>query len=222
MPSSAARWTMRETQWPIAIWMITACGGSVSVGATVASDMERSSRRGWDGSRTRMEDSDGQRARSTGEPARPRLLDLVGLLDRRLAQVGMAVRRDHDVVLDAHADATKLRVVGDGGVPEVEPGFDGEHHAGCERQRLALVVDVQAAVVDVEAEPVAGAVHVERLEGLLCDQLLDPAPEHAEPDQALDQHLECRLVHFVEARAGTHRGDSRLLGGEHDVVDLAL
>ena len=57
-----------------------------------------------------------------------------------------------------------VEVVGD-----VEAGLDGEHHAGLERaRRVALLVE--ADVMDVHAEPVAGAVHVHRLvEFLLLD-----------------------------------------------------
>ena len=46
-------------------------------------------------------------------------------------------------------------------VREVEAGLDGEHHAGLERPRARRRV-VGADVVHVHAEPVAGAVHVER------------------------------------------------------------
>src|SRR5688572_9664830 len=219
-PSSAATYRMRDTHRPIDIWMSWTCGGRVSV-STFAVDMTWNlPARRWRG--FAEERLDGQRARAAGQPARPRLLDRLDGLDRRLAQVRGAGRGDGDVVLDADADPPPLRVVVEDRVAEVEPRLDGEHHARRERDRLALRVDVEADVVHVEAEPMARAVHVERLERLLRDELLDPPLEHAEPDQPLDQHVERRVVHVVEARAGAHGGDGRLLRREHDVVDLAL
>ena len=71
-----------------------------------------------------------------------------------------------------------VRVRGD-----VEPGLDGEHHAGRERARRA-VLRVDADVVHVHAQPVAGAVHVELLVGARLDQRRDLAGQQAQLDHA--------------------------------------
>ena len=76
--------------------------------------------------------------------------------------------------------------------------------------------------MDVHAQPVAGAVHVEPLVLLLLDDALDPALERTEVHQPLDQHLHRRRVHVVERPPGRHRVDGSLLRREHHRVDVAL
>ena len=69
--------------------------------------------------------------------------------------------------MPCHAGVDVLEVVGD-----VEAGLDGEHHAGLERARGVAAALVEADVVHVHAEPVAGAVHVHRLVELLLDDFV--------------------------------------------------
>src|SRR5918993_4543801 len=67
--------------------------------------------------------------------------------------------RNERVVLDPDADSGELRRhIGRG--TYVAAGLDRENHAGLERAPPAVFL-VIAGIVYVEAEPVAGAVHVE-------------------------------------------------------------
>ena len=99
------------------------------------------------------------------------------------AQVFMAVGGDQDVVFDADTDAAQglgrtFRVVGN-----VETRFHGKNHARCQGARsLALVV--AAAVVHVEAHPVARSVHVVIPVGLVLDDLFGAACAKAQLDEA--------------------------------------
>src|SRR2546428_13866727 len=66
---------------------------------------------------------------------------------------------------------------------DVEPGLDGEDHAGLERARGALH-PVVADVVHVHAEPVAGAVQVELAIVVHGQRVGDAARQQREVDQA--------------------------------------
>ena len=129
--------------------------------------------------------------------------------------------------------------------PHVDAGLDGQHHAGMQdaarpvlddfvRQRVFALAhfadlrgfDVAAAVVHVHAEPVAGAVHVERKVGTLFDHVVDAADfvgiEQADIEHALREHLHCRLVRVVEAVAGFGCSHGRVLARQYEVVQRAL
>ena len=79
---------------------------------------------------------------------------------------------DDHIVLDANADPSKSSVdffvVGG----DVEPGLDREYHAGLQLPVFAID-PVDPHIVHVEAEPMAGVVHVEPSLGLVRDQLID-------------------------------------------------
>src|SRR5512139_1054258 len=94
-----------------------------------------------------------------------------------------ALRRDHRVVLDAHADVPEaLRHAVRGA--HVASGLDRQHHARFERAPLSVAL-VVAAVVHVHAQPVAGAVHVEAAVVARFDHPVDAAAAQAEIDEAL-------------------------------------
>src|SRR5260221_13254512 len=97
-----------------------------------------------------------------------------------------ALRGDQHIVLDAHADVPEWL----GNVvrrADVKARLDGEHHAGPQLAPLALL-HVVACVVHVEAEPVAGAVHVELLVRVVLEHLVDAAFAKLEVDEPLHQH----------------------------------
>ena len=128
----------------------------------------------------------------------------------------------HDnVVLDADADA--LEAIGSvfGLAPEVEAWLDGEYHSLLQDDGV-LTVLVDPGVVNVEAEPVRGAVHVVRLVLLLLNDVVHVAVKDAEVEQAMYQDIPRRLVDLGELHARRDDGNGLFLGGEHDVVDVAL
>ncbi len=86
-----------------------------------------------------------------------------------------------------------------------------------------MAVDaVIAHVVHVQAEPVAGLVHVEAPVTLLRQVIVQAPRQQAELDQALGEHPAGRFVKVVERVAGADPVDGRALCGGHQVVDLAL
>ena len=113
-------------------------------------------------------------------------LQLVGRLRDRRGQVLVAALRDHDVVLDADADAAEARIGLLVVLRDVEARLDREDLPRLEPARLAVDA-VAADVVHVEAEPVAGRVHVVGAVGLARDQLARVALQQAEREQALDE-----------------------------------
>ena len=80
--------------------------------------------------------------------------------------------------------------------------------------------------MDVAAEPVAGAVHVELAVGGRFDHRVDVADgvavEQAGVEHALREHAHRRVVRVALARAGAGRGDGGALRRLDDVVELAL
>ena len=147
-------------------------------------------------------------------------LDVGNRLRRRRRQVLDAGRGDEDVVLDPDADVPEcLRHVV--GRPDVRAGLDGEDHARRELLRCALHV-VQAGIVHVHPQPMAGAVHVELLERAGLQHFVERAPAQAEVDVALRKHAFRDLVVIVKVGARPHRLEAGLLRGEHEFVDGLL
>ena len=81
---------------------------------------------------------------------------------------------------------------------------------------------VEAGVVHVHAEPVAGAVHVELLVRAALEHLVERALAQAEVDEALREHALGDLVVVVELDARPHRVEARELRGEHHLVHVLL
>src|SRR4029077_7276355 len=79
-----------------------------------------------------------------------------------------------------------------------------------------------ADVVDVEPQPVPGAVHEEAPVGAAADQRRQPALEQAEPDQSLGDDAHRRLVRLVPVVARTHARDGGAIGLQHHLVHRAL
>src|SRR5258708_23109645 len=137
--------------------------------------------------------------------SRTRLAIEDGVLDvlhalRAIRREDLAPARCHEhVVLDAHADVPELlrHVVRRA---DVEPRLDGEHHAGLQLAPLALL-HVVAGVVDVEAQPVAGAMHVELLVRAVLEHLVHAALSELQVDEAPHQHAPRGLV-IAEQVAG--------------------
>src|SRR5215831_13016634 len=135
---------------------------------------------------------------------------------RRARGQHLASRRGHDdVVLDAHADVPERFRDAFGG-PHVAPRLDREGHARLQAPPLPARL-VFAGVVDVEAEPMAGAVHVEAPVVFGLDDFLDRSVAQAEVDEPLRERGDRGVVRLVPAPAGPHHGDRRALGREHEL-----
>ena len=70
----------------------------------------------------------------------------------------------------------------------VQTGLDGQRHAGLQGYPGVVPCLVSTGIMHVEAQPMAGAVHVERLVGFTFDQSVDAAVQQAQIDHALHQH----------------------------------
>ena len=133
-----------------------------------------------------------------------------------------AVVRDEDVVLDPDAEA---EVTGGDPLlvrPHVEAGLDREDHPGFEPARLSAVLDVPAAVVHVEAQPVRRVVEAELLSRVRRLQAGPAAFQEAEIEKAVEEHLARGGVRSVEARARFHVRERRLLGRENHGIEPFL
>src|SRR6266511_4799602 len=128
--------------------------------------------------------------------------------------------RHHYVILDAHARIPELPGDVIGGT-EVPARFHRQRHAGLEAPPFAPRL-VLPGVVDIEPEPVPGAVHVEAFVILGLDHFFDSAATQAEIDEPSSECSHRRVVRFVPALARPHRRDRRGLRGEHQFVDVPL
>src|SRR5262245_23315276 len=95
----------------------------------------------------------------------------------------MARGRDRDIVLDPHADV--LPASRDTLAPrrDIDPRLDREAHAWLEHSPLVADL-VVAHVVNVHAEPVAGAVHEEAPVRTVPDEGGHPAFQQTQPYQS--------------------------------------
>src|SRR5205085_678768 len=88
-------------------------------------------------------------------------------------EVAHPVARDRDVVLDADADARRPGWAGGEIRVEVQAGLDREAHPFAQETGLPVRGGGGAGVVDVEPEPMAGAVHEEAAVRLLLHGALE-------------------------------------------------
>lgn len=128
-------------------------------------------------------------------------LDLGDGLRHAVGQHFATIAGDHHVVLDAYADTAPLLrhrgiVRGD-----VDARLDGHRHARFEHPPFAADA-VLADVVHVHPQPVAGAVHVESLVGLVGDQLVDVALQQAQAHQPGGDDPYGGLMGLVQWRPG--------------------
>src|SRR5439155_5163373 len=132
-----------------------------------------------------------------------------------------APRGRHDnVVLDAHARVPELPryVVGR---PDVAARFYGQGHARLEAAPFPVRF-VFSGVVDVQAEPMSGAMHVEALVILGLDHFFERPAAQSQIDESLSERPHRGIVRFIPAPAGHHGVDRGGLRGEHQLVDVLL
>src|SRR5688500_266985 len=144
-------------------------------------------------------------------------LDRFEFLRRGRRQHLAALGGHHDVVFDAHADALPARRHALAAGRDVEPGLEREHHTRLEQAEFAVDA-VVADVVHVEAEPMAGLVHVEAAVGLLLQGLRQAALEQAQAQQAFAQRGDGGLVRHDPRNSRPHRGYRGVLGVQHQLV----
>ena len=140
-------------------------------------------------------------------------------------QVLVAVRGHEHVVLDAHADAAELLRHGEVVGLEVQARLDREDHAG-----LDDAVDVELlaglrAVVHVEPEVVARAVHHVAAVALVARALQRLGGSTGGRPHSADlprDDVHRGRVHLAEHDAGLHDRERGVGGLEHGLVDLAL
>ena len=146
--------------------------------------------------------------------------DSAGGLD---GEIFVSVGCDEEVIFDADADALEGFSAFDIVVGvEVETGFDGEDHTGCEDAGVALEVAIAASVVDVEAEPVGGAVHIKGLVSAFFDEGIEAALEDLEVDESLGDLSHSGIVDIGEGFASETSVDAGIKGIEDDLIDIAL
>ena len=134
----------------------------------------------------------------------------------------MAVRGHQHVVLDANPDPAPARVDVLVVRRHVQSRLDREDHALPQQAGRAVRFEVAAAVVDVEPQPVAGAVDRERCVGAFFEDRARVALQQPEPEQPFDEVLRGHVVRLREAGPRAHRRDRGLLRVEHDVVEGPL
>src|SRR5262245_9604067 len=147
-------------------------------------------------------------------------LDFRNLLGRRGRQYLASSRRDDDIVLDAHADVPE-RFRNPFARPNVTPRLHGQSHPRFEAPPFTARL-VLAGVVNIQAQPVPGAVHVEALVVFGFDHFFDAALAQAQIDESPGQGADRGEVRLVPAIPRPHGGDRCALRGEHELVDLLL
>src|SRR5437879_11803764 len=147
-------------------------------------------------------------------------LDIADRFRCRCRQDFASQGRDDNVVLDAYARVPELLgyVVAR---PDVAARLYGQSHARLEVAPLSARF-VFSGVMDVQAEPMSGAMHVEALVILGLDHLFNRAPAQSQIDESLSERPHRGIVRFVPTVAGLHRCDRGGLRGEHQLVDVLL
>src|SRR6266704_2216685 len=125
-----------------------------------------------------------------------------------------------NVVLDAYARVPELLgyVVGRS---DVAARLHGQGHARLESAPLSARF-VFSGVMDVQAEPMSGAMHVEALVILDLDHFFNRPAAQSQIDESLSERPHRGIVRFVPALARLHRRDRGGLRGEHELVDVLL
>src|SRR6266581_3819732 len=128
--------------------------------------------------------------------------------------------RYDDVVFDAHARVPELpgHVVGR---PNVAARLHRQGHARLEAAPLPARF-VFSGVMDVQAEPMSGAMHVEALVILGLDHFFERPAAQSQIDESLSERPHRGIVRLVPAAARLHRRDRRGLRGEHKFVHVPL
>src|SRR2546427_12504156 len=126
----------------------------------------------------------------------------------------------NDVVLDAYARVPELSgyVVG---WPDVAARLYGQGHTRLESAPLPARFEF-SGVVDVEAEPMSGAMHVEALVILGLDHFFECPAAQSQIDESLSERPHRGIVRLVPAPACHHGVDRGGLRGEHQLVDVLL
>ena len=81
---------------------------------------------------------------------------------------------------------------------------------------------VGADIVHIQAEPVAGAVHVEVAVGVLLNHGIDAAAQQPQLQQAFHQHAHGGFMHRLSGRSRRNLGDGGLLSRQDQAVKVAL
>src|SRR6266540_947053 len=128
--------------------------------------------------------------------------------------------RYDNVVLDAHARVPELPryVVGR---PDVAARFYCQGHARLEAAPLPARF-VLSGVMDIQAEPMSGAVHVEALVILGLEHLFDRPAAQSQIQESLSERPHRGTVRIVPAAPRLYRRDRRGLRCEHQLVDVLL
>ena len=139
----------------------------------------------------------------------------------------MAVLRDRHVVLDADADPLpalldrRLPLGHRQPVADIQARLHRQHHARLQHHGV-LAEAVGAHVVDIEAQPVAGAVHVQVPVGALLDDAVRLAAQQAQLQQTLHQHAHSGFMHALGGLPRRHHRHRCLLGRQHQLVQGPL
>src|SRR5216117_3725060 len=125
-----------------------------------------------------------------------------------------------NVVLDAYARVPELPgyVIGR---PDVAARLYGQGHARLEVAPLPARF-VFSCVVDVQTEPMSGAMHVEALVVLGLDHLFERPAAQSQIHESLSERPHRGIVRLVPAAARLHCRDRRGLRCEHQFVDVRL
>src|SRR6266849_6158329 len=157
---------------------------------------------------------------SGGSTTADQRLDIPDRFRRGCRQYLAPGDRYDDVVFDAHARVPELpgHVVGR---PNVAARLHGQAHARLEAAPLPVRF-VVSGVMDVQAEPMSGAVHVEALVILGLDHFFDRTTAQSQLDESLSERAYGGIVRLVPSVAWLYRRDRGGLRGEHQLVDVLL
>src|SRR5882672_9378053 len=159
-------------------------------------------------------------ATSTSSVAANERLQSADRFGRGRGQYLAAIGGHGDIVFDAHADIPERSryVVGR---PYVAARFDREGHPRLESTPFASRF-VFPRVVDIEAEPMPGAVHVKTLVVFGFDHLFDRTAAQAKVDEPARQDAYRGVVGLVQSIPCLDGRDRRGLSREHQLVDVFL
>ena len=139
----------------------------------------------------------------------------------------MAVLGHGDIVFNPDADALPALfdlwlALGDRQpVTDIEARLNGQDHPGLEAH-MVFTQAIGADVMDIEAQPMAGAMHVEVAVGPLLDDPVHLTAEQAKVHQALDENPNGGVMDRFSGLPGSHNSHRGFLSGQHHLVEGAL
>src|SRR5688572_8600068 len=149
------------------------------------------------------------------------LLNVLGLFDEPRGQHFMTLFGDGDVILDADTDVPPALGHAFASRGYINPGLDGQRHAGLEHSPL-LTHFVVANVMHIHSQPMAGAMHEEGAIRAITNEIRDFPLQQTKLHQALSDDLDRSIVRIIPVVPWASLLDRGILRFQDNLVHSSL